>query len=890
MFSRTIRSFALTALLFGLFTAAVSAAPSLVDQVNADTNLAPLAQSDASDTFFDDSIVHEIYLTFDPADYGTTGWYQTLYNSHANDATDPYFPASFTGDGVTIAKVGVRFKGNSSFSANGVKKSFKIDFDEYDEDNNALVFYDQKKLNLNNGFNDPTMLREKLFYDFASSFVASPRAVHTKVYVNGEYYGLYVAVEQVDKTFVQSRFGDDEDGNLYKGAASEDGDAQSDFGSDLTWLGTDPALYDDYYVLKTNETAYDYSQLVEFINVLNNTATGDLPAQLEPIFDVNAGLAGMALNNLFVNLDSYTGSAHNYYLYDRDDTGKIVHIPWDANESFGRFLMFTSQGENPLQLSPFWLPSNTQPGQGAQERPLMENLWSVADYSNDYLCYLDQMLDSGFDTTTMSSRITQLASLIRADLAADPNKLYSISQFDTNLTTNIQDGRNTIYGLTTFVQQRAAYLESALAGYTLDCTPAVTDLSGTLFVNEFMAENDTTLQDPNGTGFPDWFELYNAGTTAVDLQGFYLTDDLTNPTQHAITQSLTIPAKGFLLLYADNDTNQGANHVGFKLGASGEALALFNSDGSTLIDSYTFGAQTADISQGRCPDGGTTWTFSTSPTPGASNEPCGAAPVISGVSHSPTTPSASAVVTVTATITDDGTINAATLWYSVGGDYMAITLSDQGGNVFAATIPGQANGATVNYYIQVTDTETFSTLSPANAPTTSYSYVVGYQAPVLYINELLASNAAGLEDPDEAGTYPDWIELYNPGSASIDLGGLYLSDDLTDPTQFQIPAGVTIAGGGFILFYADGDTDQGNLHTNFKLSNGGESVTLFGADGITQIDAITFPAQTTDIAYGRQIDGTGEWAVMAQATPGASNVISSGSYDFYIYLPSVLNP
>ena len=65
------------------------------------------------------------------------------------------------------------------------------------------------------------------------------------------------------------------------------------------------------------------------------------------------------------------------------------------------------------------------------------------------------------------------------------------------------------------------------------------DLSGTLFVNEFMAENDTTLQDPDGTGYPDWFELYNAGSTEIDLQGLYLTDDLTDPTQHAITQTLT---------------------------------------------------------------------------------------------------------------------------------------------------------------------------------------------------------------------------------------------------------------------------------------------------------------------------------------------------------------
>ena len=119
------------------------------------------------------------------------------------------------------------------------KKSFKIDFDEYDEDNDELVFYDLKKLNLNNGYKDPTLLREKLLLDFAGDFLAAPRAVHAKVYVNGEYYGLYTAVEQVDKTFAQNRFGDDEDGNMFKGAASDAADANDDFGSDLTWLGSD---------------------------------------------------------------------------------------------------------------------------------------------------------------------------------------------------------------------------------------------------------------------------------------------------------------------------------------------------------------------------------------------------------------------------------------------------------------------------------------------------------------------------------------------------------------------------------------------------------------------------------------------------------------------------
>ena len=881
MFLRLLKTSIVGAILLVVFISSASAAYDPMESTQIDTS-----QSDESDTFFDDSYVHEIYITFDAADYGTSGWYDTLYDSHANDADDPYFPADFSADGVTIADIGIRFKGNSSFNANGIKKSFKIDFDEYDEDNDELVFYDLKKLNLNNGYKDPTMLREKLFLDFAGDFVSAPRAVHTKVYVNGEYYGLYTAVEQVDKTFAQNRFGDDEDGNLFKGAASDAADANDDFGSDLTWLGSDETAYYDNYILKTNETANDYSQLVAFINVLNTTSADDFPTTLEPLFDVEDGLQGLALNNLFVNLDSYNGSAHNYYVYDRDDTGQITHIPWDTNESFGRFTMFVSQGEDPLELDPFWLPTAMGPGDD-EERPLMENLWANDDYSNDYLCALEETLDSGFDVTTMEARIDELADLIRADLYADPNKLYTSSEFESNLYSNIQDGRDTIYGLRYFVQQRADYLETELASYALDCTSDMVDLTGTLFVNEFMAENDTTLQDPDGTGYPDWFELYNASSADVDLQGLYLTDDLTDPTQHAITQTLTVPANGYLILYADNDPDQGVNHMGFKLGSSGEDLAIFNSDGTTLIDGYTFGEQTADTSEGRCPDGGDVWTFFTTATPGASNEPCGSAPVISDVGHSPVSPAASDDVVVTAVITDDISINTATLWYSTGSSTTEVAMTDAGSNTYSATIPAQPDDTTVNYYIEADDNEGFMTTEPANAPASSYSYVVGYEAPTLYLNEFMADNDTTLEDPDEADDYPDWIELYNPGSETIDLGGLYLTDDLADPTQFQIPDGVTIAGGGYLLFYADKDTDQGDLHTNFKLSADGESVALFGADGITQIDAVTFTAQTTDVAYGREIDGSGSWEIQCEATPNSANT-GSCTADNIIYLPIVV--
>jgi len=412
--------------------------------------------------------------------------------------------------------------------------------------------------------------------------------------------------------------------------------------------------------------------------------------------------------------------------------------------------MFMAQGENPLELDPFWLPTAMGSG-GDEERPLMENLWANDEYSNDYLCNLQQMLDSGFDTTTKEARIDELADLIRTDLYADPNKLYSNSQFETNLYSNIQDGRDTIYGLRYFVQERSDYLETELATYSLDCASDIVDLTGTLFVNEFMADNETTLEDPDeADDYPDWIELYNASAEAVDLQGLYVTDDLTDPTQYAITQTLTVPANGYLILYADNDTEQGVNHIGFKLGSSGEDLAIFNSDGETLIDGYTFGEQTADISEGRCPDGGDTWVFFTSATPGATNEPCGEAPVISNVTHSPTSPTASDDVVVTAVITDDITVYSATLWYSIGGSYLETAMTNDGGDSYSATIPAQADGTTVNYYLVADDNEGFTATEPTNAPTSTYSYLVGYQAPTLFINELMADNDTIVEDPDEA--------------------------------------------------------------------------------------------------------------------------------------------
>ena len=151
-------------------------------------------------------------------------------------------------------------------------------------------------------------------------------------------------------------------------------------------------------------------------------------------------------------------------------------------------------------------------------------------------------------------------------------------------------------------------------------------------INEWMASNNSTLPDPADGDFDDWFELYNASAGAVDLTGFTLTDDLSDPGQFTIPAGTSIAAGGFLLVWADDETSQNALggdlHVNFKLGAGGDSIGLFTPDG-TLVDSVSFGAQSADRSEGRWPDGTTGGGFfnQSAATPGGINDLTPAGPI-----------------------------------------------------------------------------------------------------------------------------------------------------------------------------------------------------------------------------------------------------------------------
>lgn len=148
------------------------------------------------------------------------------------------------------------------------------------------------------------------------------------------------------------------------------------------------------------------------------------------------------------------------------------------------------------------------------------------------------------------------------------------------------------------------------------------------------------------------------------------------------------------------------------------------------------------------------------------------------------------------------------------------------------------------------------------------------------INEFMASNGATIADPQ--GEYDDWIEIYNPGPGTVDLGGMYLTDNPLNPTQWQFPSGTFLGQGSFLLVWADKDVldNTNGFHANFKLGAGGEQIGLYESNGVTLVDSISFGNQSEDVSYGRFPNGASTWYFMDQPSPNATNT-SAQSEDVY---------
>ena len=148
----------------------------------------------------------------------------------------------------------------------------------------------------------------------------------------------------------------------------------------------------------------------------------------------------------------------------------------------------------------------------------------------------------------------------------------------------------------------------------------------------------------------------------------------------------------------------------------------------------------------------------------------------------------------------------------------------------------------------------------------------------IIINEIMASNQATIQDSDS--DFEDWIELKNISDQPVNLSGYYLSDKTDDLSRWQFNPNqdFVIEPGGFLLIWADDQTDEGQLHTNFKLSNNGETISLVGTDGTEIIDQLQYPQLMTDISYGRNINNQSQLLYFVFPTPEQENSFGISSY------------
>ncbi len=230
--------------------------------------------------FYDLNTIQEIRITF-----AEPNWHQTLLF-----AAD-YTPAqSVSINGTVFENVGVKYKGNSSFSTSNVKNPFHIELDTYQNQD----YQGYKDIKLSNVFYDPSFIRETLSYHILAKYMQATKANYANVYVNDVLIGLYVNTESITKTFVKDRFGSDTN-PFFKAAILGGANLNSTNKPNLLYLGTNQAIYEARFEMKS-ETGWE--ELINLTNILNNNI-----AQIETVLDVDRALWMLAFNNVLVNLD-----------------------------------------------------------------------------------------------------------------------------------------------------------------------------------------------------------------------------------------------------------------------------------------------------------------------------------------------------------------------------------------------------------------------------------------------------------------------------------------------------------------------------------------------------------------------------------------------------------
>ena len=425
---------------------------------------------------FDTSRMHTIEIVMDDWD----AFLDTCTN-------EEYANCTVVIDGEAYKNTGIRAKGNTSLTqvaAYGNNRySFKLEFDHY---NSQSTYYGLDKLCLNNLIQDNTYLKDYLVYQMmAQAGAAAPLCSFVNISVNGEVWGLYLAVEGIEEAFLTRSYGSDY-GCLYKpdsmdmgggapdmddfpdmagsapdmndaapdmaggapdmgdfpdmaGSAPDMNDAAPDMaggapdmgsramGSDdvlLKYIDDDPDSYPNIFDnAKTDITTADQNRLIASLKALSSGSN------LTETVAIDQVIRYFVVHNFVLNFDSYTGSMiHNYYLYEED--GRLAMLPWDYNLAFGGFSTGTSAGS--LVNYPIDTPVS---GGDTADRPMLAWIFQNEEYTKLYHQYMEEFITEYFDSGLFSRQIDTLKELLSPYVAEDPTKFCTYEEFETGIDT-----------------------------------------------------------------------------------------------------------------------------------------------------------------------------------------------------------------------------------------------------------------------------------------------------------------------------------------------------------------------------------------------------------------------------------------------------------------------
>lgn len=281
---------------------------------------------------FDPKLLHDARIEIDPS-----AWKALRDNYLSNQ----YYAANFSVDGVAVAQVGIRSRGEGSRSEQ--KPGLKVDFNKYVP---GQEYYGYKSLVIDNLTQDASMLRERLsFLVFEAMGIASPRNAHARLSVNGEYWGLIALVEPVSKPFLKSRLGE-ESGNLF------DYEWREYYA--FAWHGGNPEDYvPEPFQPETNESKPDVATgLLAFIQTMNEAPSAGFVTTMGSWLDIDRFLSHVAIENAIAEGDGIVGDQglNNFYLYEYGQKNRFVFIPWDKDNTFrsGSWPLYRNLDKNVL--------------------------------------------------------------------------------------------------------------------------------------------------------------------------------------------------------------------------------------------------------------------------------------------------------------------------------------------------------------------------------------------------------------------------------------------------------------------------------------------------------------------------------------------------------------